>query len=508
MCRRFTLSGEASIRPRYILNRPVYRCLVLRKVSLLLAASLAAYAALTVYLSVLEYGVVERSGYVSAQGVSIYFAEWTPRNASVKGTAVLLHGLGGSLEMMRWLGVELARNGYRAIAYDNAGHGRSSRAEASLNSTQAFKIYSAVLDALGVPNGEEIVLVGHSMGGFFAQEFAAMDPRVGKLFILASRPYVNATNATKVAVYAARDEIFTPTLAEGWEVVVLPYDNHLTILYNPVLIGLVLGKVVGGGYTNLSAPRLHVAVARSASAFSVMILAFYAIASLRGGKAETGHAGPRYALLLLSAIATAPLAFLMYTVTSRLVSLIAGYVLAVLYSQAVGLAAALRLRIGSAGAIQLRSKRLLRGAAAGALLAAVAYASVHEALQPFFNVELSPFRFGLFAGVLALSLPPVAVFEAAFRRELQRLPLHRGLAATVVLRLASFASAYVTARLLLGAQGVAGYLLIVTYVSLVLLLPLDAAAQVWLWRTGSWSENFLWLAVVYSVLLAAVSPLL
>ncbi len=480
-----------------------------KRTSLLLAASLAAYAALTACLGVLESSVVERSGYVSVQGVSVYFTEWAPRSAAVKGTAVLLHGLGGSLEMMRWLGVELARNGYRAIAYDNAGHGRSSRAGAYFNSTQAFNIYGAVLDALGVPKGEEIVLVGHSMGGFFAQEFAAMDPRVEKLFILASRPYVNATGAARVAIYAARDEIFVPTLAEGWEVAVLPYDNHLTILYNPVLADLVLGKVAGEGYVNLSAPRLYVAVARSASAFSAMILAFCAIASLLGGGTEAKHASPpRYTLLLLSTIAAAPLAFPMYTATSRLVSLIAGYVLAVLYSQAVGLAAALRLRIGGARTIRLHSKELLREAAVGALLAAVAYASVHEALQPFFNVELSPFRFGLFAGVLALSLPPVAVFEAAFRGGLRCLPLHRGLAATVALRLASFASAYATARLLLGAQGVAGYLLIVTYVSLVLLLPLDAAAQVWLRRTGSWSENVLWLAVVYSALLAAVSPLL
>ncbi|MEM0345882.1 MAG: hypothetical protein QW189_08200 [Thermofilaceae archaeon] len=43
--------------------------------------------------------------------------------------------------------------------------------------------------------------------------------------------------------------------------------------------------------------------------------------------------------------------------------------------------------------------------------------------------------------------------------------------------------------------------------SLTLLLPLDAAAQVWLHRTKSWTENAAWLAAVHSALLAAVTPL-
>lgn len=482
---------------------------MLKKILPFLAVSLVTYAALTAYLSVLESSVTERSGYVNMQDTAVYFAEWTPKSGIVKGTVVLLHGLGGSLEMMRWLGVELARNGYRAIAYDNAGHGRSSNVKASLNSTQAFKIYSAVLDSLGVSEKEKIVLVGHSMGGFFVQEFAVMDSRVEKIFILASRPYANATSIAKVAIYAAHDEIFTPTLAEGWEVVVLPHDNHLTILYNPALADLVLRRVVGEEYVNLSTLRLYTVVARSATALSMMILVFYVIASLLSEKTETRHPGsPRYALLLLSIVAAAPLAFPIYMVTSRLVSLIAGYVLAVMYSQAIGLAAVLRPRIRGTGVKQIRAGQILRKTVTGVLLAAVAYASIHEALQPFFNVELSSFRFELFTGVFALSLLPAAIFETEFRGRLQSLPLRQGLAATVALRLASFASAYATARLLLGTQGIAGYLLIVTYVSLMLLLPLDAVAQVWSKRAGSWSENILWFAVVCSVLLAAVSPTL
>lgn len=480
----------------------------MKKTLSLLTVFLTLYVALTVYLSVLESSIVESTGYVNTQGISVHFAEWAPKSGVIKGTAVLLHGLGGSLEMMKWLGVELARNGYRAVAYDNVGHGRSSNVKASFNATQAFKIYSIVLDTLGVSKSEKIVLVGHSMGGFFVQEFAARDSRVEKIFILASRPYANITGTTKVAIYAAYDEIFTPMLAEGWEVMVFPHDNHLTILYNPALADLVLKKIVGEEYVNISDLRLYVAVARSASTLSAMILIFYIIASLQSGETEIKHPGfSRYTFLLFSVIAAAPLAFPMYIATSQLVSLIAGYVLAIMYSQAVGLVAALRPRVSGTGIPQLEAGQILRKTVIGVLLAVVAYANVHEALQPFFNVELSSFRFELFTWIFTLSLPPIVVFETMFRRKLQYLPFHRGLAVTIALRLASFTSAYVTARLLLGAQGMAGYLLIVTYVSLILLLPLDIAAQAWLKRSGSWSENILWLAIVYSILLAAVSPI-
>ncbi|MEM4030209.1 MAG: hypothetical protein QXO02_09950, partial [Thermofilaceae archaeon] len=81
---------------------------------ILLSAFIAAYAGLSLGLLQLESGVEERRGYIFVDGVPVYYAEWSPKSGSTKGVAVLLHGLGGSLEMMKWLGVELARNGYRA----------------------------------------------------------------------------------------------------------------------------------------------------------------------------------------------------------------------------------------------------------------------------------------------------------------------------------------------------------------------------------------------------------
>ncbi|PLJ76855.1 MAG: hypothetical protein B7L53_09485 [Thermofilum sp. NZ13] len=59
----------------------------------------------------------------------------------------------------------------------------------------------------------------------------------------------------------------------------------------------------------------------------------------------------------------------------------------------------------------------------------------------------------------------------------------------------------------LGGQGLAGYLLVITYVSLLLLLPLDAMAQVWAREGGSWVDNATWLAATESLLLSSVTLL-
>ncbi|MEM0023521.1 MAG: alpha/beta fold hydrolase [Thermofilaceae archaeon] len=469
---------------------------------ILLSAFIAAYAVLSLGLLQLESGVEEWRGYIFVDVVPVYYAEWSPKSGTTKGVVVLLHGLGGSLEMMKWLGVELARSGYRAIAYDNLGHGRSGSRIAAFNGTAAFPVYLRLLESLGVRD-EEVTLVGHSMGGFFAQEFAKRDPRVVRVIVVASRPYLDKP-IERVVVFAALDEIFTVTSAEGWTVVILPHDDHLTVLYNPALADAVLSRLEGDGYENRAPQRLTLTLARSAFALAATLAAVSLLAPrLRKPQAQSPGSLPLAKLAAAFALA-APLAFPLYLLMAPAVSLIAAYVLAVLYTQTLALILVQRPRPRFSTAL---IKGLPGLVAASIALALIVYVGLHEALQPFFNVEPSSQRAPLMAAILALSLLPCTTFEPLARLKLANLPPMRGLAVVIALRAASFLSAYATARLLLGPQGLSGYLLIVTFVSLTLLLPLDAAAQVWLHRTKSWTENAAWLAVVHSALLAAVTPL-
>ncbi|MCX8179985.1 MAG: alpha/beta hydrolase [Thermofilaceae archaeon] len=477
----------------------------MRKSILLLIGSVVACMLSNFYIGYLESAVSTRYGYVNADGYPIYYAEWLPKMGEVKGTVILLHGLGGSLEMMRWLGIELARNGYRALAYDNLGHGRSGLRSISFNATLASRIYLSLTEALGVSAGEKLTLIGHSMGGFFAQEIAKIDSRVERVFVVASRPYLNAS-IERVAVFAALDEIFSPIYVESWRVEILPLDDHLTVLYNPSLADIVLSTTVGEGYVNLSFPRLIATLVSSASALTAALTAIYVVASRLQRVQHQAVGRKPLPRLILAAAAAAPLAFPLYLVLAPVVSLIAAYVLACLYSQAIALSLVYRPRI-RLNFTKVKVGVLLKSVAFSLTLFALAYGGLSLSLQPFFNVRPSLFRASLIAAIFALSLPPAVVFESLVRAKLQQTPFTRGLTAVVALRLASFISAYAAARLVIGAQGLSGYLLIVTYVSLMLLIPLEVAAQTWYSKTGSWRENVLWLAFAHSLLLSAVTPL-
>ncbi|MFM7044444.1 MAG: alpha/beta fold hydrolase, partial [Ilumatobacteraceae bacterium] len=60
---------------------------------------------------------------------------------------------------------DLVQRGYRVIAFDQRGHGRSTVGSDGVGSRQMADDYLAVLRAFDVRGG---VLVGHSMGGFLA----------------------------------------------------------------------------------------------------------------------------------------------------------------------------------------------------------------------------------------------------------------------------------------------------------------------------------------------------
>jgi len=117
------------------------------------------------------------------------------------------------------------------------------------------------------------------------------------------------------------------------------------------------------------------------------------------------------------------------------------------------------------------------------------------------------YRLDLLAKTAVLAIPSALAFKALFRSRLPATSLAGSILKIISFRIAGFASAWAVARLVLGGQGLASYLLVVTYVSLLLLLPLDAMAQVWAREGGSWVDNATWLAATESFLLASVTPL-
>src|SRR5690242_227168 len=96
--------------------------------------------------------------YITAKdGTEIYYKDWG------KGPAVTFSH-GWPLNSDAWDGqmLFLAQNGFRVVAHDRRGHGRSSQASSGNDMNGYADDLAAVIDALGL---KDVTLVGHSTGG-------------------------------------------------------------------------------------------------------------------------------------------------------------------------------------------------------------------------------------------------------------------------------------------------------------------------------------------------------
>lgn len=95
-------------------------------------------------------------------------------------TVLMLHGIGGGHLAFAPQVETLASIGYRAVAWDMPGYGRSAPIE-----PYTFKgLAQACVDLIDALQCDSVVLVGHSMGGMVAQEVIARRPdKVSKLML-------------------------------------------------------------------------------------------------------------------------------------------------------------------------------------------------------------------------------------------------------------------------------------------------------------------------------------
>ncbi|WP_392887725.1 alpha/beta fold hydrolase [Pseudomonas migulae] len=124
-------------------------------------------------------------GYVTTQdGVEIFYKDWGPRDAQV----ICFHH-GWPLSADDWDAQMLffLANGYRVIAHDRRGHGRSSQVWDGHDMDHYADDVAAVVDHLGVQGA---VHVGHSTGGGEVIHYIARhgEDRVSKAAIISAVP--------------------------------------------------------------------------------------------------------------------------------------------------------------------------------------------------------------------------------------------------------------------------------------------------------------------------------
>ena len=121
--------------------------------------------------------------------------EWTPPSGvASERLAVLVHGVTGWHRTWWRVGPALAALGWRVVAVDQRGHGRSPRIDGHTSVPELADDLAATIEAIGEPVD---ALIGHSLGAAVSAELAATRPELVRRLVLEDPPAV--TRARDVA---------------------------------------------------------------------------------------------------------------------------------------------------------------------------------------------------------------------------------------------------------------------------------------------------------------------
>ena len=128
-----------------------------------------------------------KNAYANALGVKIHYQDTGPSKNPIP--ILFLHGFGASLQTWEaWS--EALSNEYRVISVDLPGFGLTGEDPSGIYTDQrSVEVLEAFLKELKIP---KVVLVGNSMGGKFAWQFAARYPdQVAKLVLISPDGYAS-----------------------------------------------------------------------------------------------------------------------------------------------------------------------------------------------------------------------------------------------------------------------------------------------------------------------------
>jgi pimeloyl-ACP methyl ester carboxylesterase len=122
--------------------------------------------------------------------------EWPPARTDGGASApvaVLVHGVTGWHRTWWRVGPALAERGWRVVAVDQRGHGRSPRIAGHATVSDWAGDLAAALEAIGAPVD---VLIGHSLGAAVSAELAHLRPDLLKRLVLEDPPAITRADDT------------------------------------------------------------------------------------------------------------------------------------------------------------------------------------------------------------------------------------------------------------------------------------------------------------------------
>jgi pimeloyl-ACP methyl ester carboxylesterase len=165
------------------------------------------------------------------QDVRIAFMDVAPAGQSNGHTVVLFHGnnfagfyFGGMIEALR-------KEGFRVIAPDQIGYGRSSKPIIPYNFFDMARNTRAILQSLNI---QKAMIVGHSMGGMLAARFATQYPDVTERLVLYNP--IGLVDQRYTRPWESTDEAYKRTLASTYQTIragIMRYVAHNESAWTP-----------------------------------------------------------------------------------------------------------------------------------------------------------------------------------------------------------------------------------------------------------------------------------
>lgn len=154
-------------------------------------------------------GTRYRDFWVNSNGIELHALDWG--GSSSDRCVIMLHGIGQTAMTFNTLGPRLRDilgDRYRFVSYDDRGAGDS------MGPIDGYSIedIAADLDAIVASLGaKDVVVIGHSRGGWYSAAYAALRPKlVSKIVLIDPARLMYANAGESAAVYAQRKAALGP----------------------------------------------------------------------------------------------------------------------------------------------------------------------------------------------------------------------------------------------------------------------------------------------------------
>jgi pimeloyl-ACP methyl ester carboxylesterase len=142
---------------------------------------------------------------VMTEPASLATHEWQAARTDATGpqpVALLVHGITGWYRTWWRVGPALAEHGWRVVAIDQRGHGRSPRIDGTVDVCDLAADLGAAIDRLGAPID---LLVAHSLGAAVALELVHARPGIARRLVLEDPPSVTRADDLEFQARLERD---------------------------------------------------------------------------------------------------------------------------------------------------------------------------------------------------------------------------------------------------------------------------------------------------------------